>query len=280
MSNSLFADIRRQHCESNGRDATRCGNVLFFCVAGQNRSATLATATMMLHGKPLEDIIPHLSRQRPFVLENVGFQRQIVELEAILNKFNAKDSNVRERAQLLFKTHWQQIHYAMEIKTYKRVRMMESGDDDMITAITDRQTLLSKAGQKRTKSEYDLLSGTKVEVELLIPGLCTIEARIPVCCTIKTVKKYLIHHANRNLLLYGDDPAEVAKSWMVLAMFGYDDMYDIPLEAEAVETKVQLERMNLMFGLTFEWKGTLQTIYIYDRSSNTQPITFLLRCRW
>jgi hypothetical protein len=38
-------------------------------------------------------------------------------------------------------------------------------------------------------------------------------------------------------------------------MFGYDDMYDIPLEAEAVETKVQLERIQAMFGLTYEWKG-------------------------
>ena len=34
----------------------------------------------------------------------------------------------------------------------------------------------------------------------------------------------------------------------VLAMFGYDDMYDIPLEVEAMEMKVQLERMKSMFG--------------------------------
>jgi len=32
-------------------------------------------------------------------------------------------------------------------------------------------------------------------------------------------------------------------------MFGSDDMYDIPLEVEAVELKVQLERMKSMFGL-------------------------------
>ena len=207
VSNSLFADIRRTQ-----NDKSHCGNVLFFCVAGQNRSATLATATLMLHGKPLEDIIPHLSKQRPFVLENVGFQQQIVELEAILKKLTARETKVKEQAQLKFRTHWQQLQYAMEIKEYKRVRMMEVGVDDQITSITDRQTLLSAAGKGRTKSEYDLLAGTKVEIELLIPGLCTIEARIPVHCTIKTVKKYLVHHANHNLLLYGDDPAKVAKS--------------------------------------------------------------------
>lgn len=37
-------------------------------------------------------------------------------------------------------------------------------------------------------------------------------------------------------------------------------MYDIPLEAEAVETKVQLERMKSMFGLTYEWKGELDDL--------------------
>lgn len=214
VSNSLFADIRRDHVESNDGNI-KCGNVLFFCVAGQNRSATLATATLMLHGKPLDQIIPHLSRQRPFVLENVGFQQQIVELEAIINKLNAKEVRIRESAQLKFTSHWQQLQYAMEIKEYKRVRLIEAGVDDEITAITDRQTLLTNVGRERTKSEYDLLTGTKVEIELLIPGLCTIEARIPVHCTIKTVKKYLVHHANQNLLLFGDNPAKVAKSWLV-----------------------------------------------------------------
>ncbi|KAL3773263.1 hypothetical protein ACHAWO_010963 [Cyclotella atomus] len=252
VSNSLFADIRRTQCEGN--DRSKCGNVLFFCVAGQNRSATLATATLLIHGKPLEKIIAHLSRQRPFVLENVGFQRQLVELEAILNKLKARQLKIREHAQLMFRTHWQQLKYASEIQEYKRVRLREVGVDDQITSITDRQTLLSNVGKGRTKSEIDLLKGTKVEIELLIPGLCTIEARIPVHCTIKTVKKYLVHTANQNMLLFGDDPAKVAKSWLVLAMFGYDDMYDIPLEAEAVETKVQLERMKSMFGLSYEWK--------------------------
>ena len=41
----------------------------------------------------------------------------------------------------------------------------------------------------------------------------------------------------------------MAKSWMVLAMFGYDDMYDIPLEKEAIEPNVQLDLMKKMFNL-------------------------------
>ena len=38
-------------------------------------------------------------------------------------------------------------------------------------------------------------------------------------------------------------------------MFGKDDMYDIPLESEAVELRVQLERMKSMFGLDATLKG-------------------------
>ena len=33
------------------------GNVLFFCVAGQNRSATLAIAVQILHGIPLQEVL-------------------------------------------------------------------------------------------------------------------------------------------------------------------------------------------------------------------------------
>ena len=215
----------------------------------------------MLHGKPLEEIILQLSKQRPFVLENIGFQQQIVELEAILNKLNATEILVREHAQLQFKSHWKQRQYALEIKGYKRIKLIDAEVDNQITSSTERDTLLLNTGTSTRTSEYDSLPRAKVEIELLIPGLCTIEAKIPVHCTIKTVKKYLIHYANHNLLLFGDEPAKVAKSWLVLAMFGFDDMYDIPLEAEAVETKVQLDRMKSMFGLSYEWKGELYLIF-------------------
>lgn len=38
------------------------GNVLFFCVAGQNRSATLAVAVQILQGKKLEEILTVCAR--------------------------------------------------------------------------------------------------------------------------------------------------------------------------------------------------------------------------
>ncbi|CAK9055815.1 unnamed protein product [Durusdinium trenchii] len=63
------------------------GNVFFFCVAGQNRSATLAIAVQILHGKHLEDVLRNCAKVRPWILENVGFQRQLVELEVLEEKY-------------------------------------------------------------------------------------------------------------------------------------------------------------------------------------------------
>lgn len=74
--------------------------------------------------------------------------------------------------------------------------------------------------------------------------------RIPRESTIPELKQCLIQHANDNLLSRDVHPCKVAKAWVVMAMFGYDDMYDIPLEVEAVELKVQLKRIKSMFGLT------------------------------
>ena len=76
------------------------------------------------------------------------------------------------------------------------------------------------------------------------------EVRIPRECTIPELKRCLIQHTNANLLSRDTHPCKVAKAWVVVAMFGYDDMYDIPLEVEAVELKVQLKRIKSMFGLT------------------------------
>ena len=98
VASQLFCDIRCQNNNHANQDRvgkkdtaaavaaakTRPCNILFFCVAGQNRSAALAVATMVLHGKPLEECLKHCADKRPFVLENIGFQRQIAELEYIL----------------------------------------------------------------------------------------------------------------------------------------------------------------------------------------------------
>lgn len=81
------AGVRSEHlkaaleCYREAREAG--GKVMFACVAGQNRSATLATAVLLLSGTALEEVLERCSLCRPFVLENAGFQRQLVELEAV-----------------------------------------------------------------------------------------------------------------------------------------------------------------------------------------------------
>lgn len=190
------------------------GRVLFFCVAGQNRSAALGIAVMMLFGHTLDDMLQQLSLTRPFILENVGFQTQLVELEAIL------------------------AHGA-----YKKQKIADGVEEKVYSYGTIAPKVI-----KRTESEKERMAQL-VEIELLIPGLCTMEVKIPAESTIPTVKKCLVDHANEHLLSYSDPPLRIAKSWVVLASFGYDNMYDFPLETEAIDLDVQIERMKTMFNL-------------------------------
>lgn len=211
------------------------GKVLFFCVAGQNRSAALAVAVMMLWGYALDDIIAACAVTRPFILENKGFQRQLVELEAIL---------ALERQQ----------------GRYMELDNDESGGGRLVYSYA---TIPPNPDEDElSQSQRELLSNL-VEVELLIPGLCTMEVKIPIESTIETVKACLVEHANTHLLSYEHQASSsnnnnssnakqhvvVGKSWVVLAHFGYDPQYDFPLETESIDLKVQLERMKTMFNL-------------------------------
>ena len=66
-------------------------------------------------------------------------------------------------------------------------------------------------------------------------------------------------------------------------MFGNDDMYDIPLEVEAVELKVQLERMKSMFGLTARLKGEYEinrNKMICVCSSHLNSCHVIVQFRW
>jgi len=175
------------------------------------RSAALAVAVLMLFGYDLERILRSLSIVRPFVLENEGFQRQLVELEAIL-------------------------------RTSQNKKIKLSGNQEIFIYATPSSQL-----SKRSSSLNFELGVT--EVELLIPGLCTMDVKIPKESSIATLKKSLVEHANKFLLAFSETPVTVAKSWVVLAMFGYDDMYDFPLEKEAIEVSVQLDLMQRWFGL-------------------------------
>ena len=182
----------------------------------------------MIFGHSLDEILKGLSISRPFVLENVGFQRQLVELEAMLK--NATKAVLPGMNRVMYS-------YATPLKELSR----------------------------RTSSEDEAMG--LVEVELLIPGLCTMDVKIAKESSIREVKERLIQHANDFLLSHYSSrnngsragtnsnsvlpttSSKVAKSWMVLAMFGYDDMYDFPLEKETIELGVQLELMQTMFQL-------------------------------
>jgi hypothetical protein len=85
------------------------------------------------------------------------------------------------------------------------------------------------------------------------------EVKIPQRSTIKTVKECLMQHANRDIVRHYAErqitpspDTRIAKAWLVLAHFGYDAMYDVPLETEAIELRVQVERIQSMFGLKVE----------------------------
>jgi hypothetical protein len=247
-SNALFAEVRRRNVEAAASKAggSRGKFVMFFCVAGQNRSAVLAMATMLIHGMPLETILKHCARQRPFVLENVGFQRQLVELEAIIVSLTSNNSDMTICNR--FSSHWDLVRGAASLSTYshnyqsKRIR----GNDKNEIQFDER---------KLTSSQLPILTGhEKVEIELLIPGLCSMEAQISRESTIPALKKCLVEHVNDNLLCHYKCPSKVAKAWLILAMFGSDDMWDLPLEVEAVELKVQLDRIKSMFGLNTRLK--------------------------
>ena len=279
VASELFADIRCQNYKNEKQKrvgkkdtaatttiTTPC-NILFFCVAGQNRSAALAIATMLLHGKPLEECLKHCGEKRPFVLENIGFQRQIVELESILHKLKTQGTAMKNHLPSYWNLYEQANKSIMALQQTKRIRIAEDKDgfETKLMSMTDRPI---STHFPRSKSEYDVVAGTKVEIELLIPGLCTMEVRIPLECTLPELKRCLIQHANENLLSRDVHPCKVAKAWVVLAMFGYDDMYDIPLEVEAVELKVVLKRIKSMFGLT-------------SRLKNGEPhITWNEKCRF
>ncbi len=241
-STSLFAKVRRRiRGDDDGDGDGNGGCVMFFCVAGQNRSATLAIATMLLHGMSLEYILGHCATQRPFVLENVGFQRQIVELESIIDRLTRGGMGIggggptAAAARDRFSGHWDLIRQARSVsrsqQQTKRVRMMTDGTtgDDVDGAVTME---MPTAPLLRSESRREVLAGTMVEVELLIPGLCTMEVRIERECTITVLKNRLVRHVNDNLLSHDKRPSTIAKAWLILAMFGSDDMWDLPLEGE------------------------------------------------
>lgn len=89
--------VRSEHLETAKTFYDRIrqtgGKVFFFCVAGQNRSATLAIAVQILQGKALQEVLTLAAKVRPWILENVGFQRQLVELEALEESYRRQGTH-------------------------------------------------------------------------------------------------------------------------------------------------------------------------------------------
>lgn len=276
VAKALYADViqeqKRKQTTTDGGGGG--GRVLFFCVAGQNRSPTLAVAVLMLFGHKLETILQSLSQTRPFVLENKGFQRQLVELEAMLNGRHNKKMKLMSTAATATQTPPLQLSSSRSSFESYRSRSGKSdtgGDNDEMVYVyassplpsTETIDMVTDGGEA---SDF-------VEVELLIPGLCTMDVMIAKESTIGQVKDKVVTHANEFLLSFSKPKgSKIAKSWLVLAMFGYDDMYDFPLEKEAIEESVQLELMKKMFGLE---------VFFKERSTNKEPLVrWNSKCRF
>eukprot|EP00588_Corethron_pennatum_P022313 CAMPEP_0194320200 /NCGR_PEP_ID=MMETSP0171-20130528/16571_1 /TAXON_ID=218684 /ORGANISM="Corethron pennatum, Strain L29A3" /LENGTH=925 /DNA_ID=CAMNT_0039077681 /DNA_START=45 /DNA_END=2822 /DNA_ORIENTATION=+ len=253
------------------------GKLLFFCVAGQNRSTTLALAALLLRGKPhytMDLMCESLSTIRPFVLENESFQKQLLELELYLQTQKRKKKNYvckRIDARNKYGTPNQQQQHvftmyahgdpsrddlppsivaSMSYDTADKSHYSDGGGDTGWASRSRSQSLSSAASNLGPEAGGTTDTRKRVEIELLIPGLCTMEFLIPVPSSIREVKQHLIDHVNTHLLR--GEQREVAKSWIVLAIFGKDAEYDLPLEDEAIEASVQWDRISKMFGLSIE----------------------------
>jgi protein-tyrosine phosphatase len=252
------------------------GKLLFFCVAGQNRSATLALATLLLRGKAhytMDLMCESLAKIRPFALENEGFQKQLLELEWYLQQRKRKKKNYvckinpqnggeevpKQKQMFTMYAHGDPARDDLSPSAVASLSYdiadhnhYSDGDIDIGRASRSSSQSLSSAASNSSHETTGGITDTRkhVEIELLIPGLCSMETLVLVPSTIREVKQHLIDHVNTHLLR--GEQREVAKSWVVLATFGKDAEYDLPLEDEAIEPSVQWDRISKMFGLTIE----------------------------
>ena len=82
-------------CLAHARCAARSarpGGTLVHCVAGRNRSATLAIAAVMLHERrPLAVVARRCFQRRPFILTNRSFRAQLVALADVHGLLHASE---------------------------------------------------------------------------------------------------------------------------------------------------------------------------------------------
>ena len=289
------------------------GKILFFCVAGQNRSATLALSVLLLHGKyDLNILCQSCYLTRSFILENLGFQKQLIQLEYYLlcQKATKKDGmnnkkSVRKRYgngkgmtmyshgdytdndavlaankgnMILTRTMSYDESIASSSCQSSMPRSTSQQSFTRIATTTPNGLLITTTGDATTTDATTTIDDTRecVEIELLIPGLCTMEAYIPVPSTIIEVKQILVDYANHYLLK--SEQRTVAKSWIVLATFGQNPMYDLPLEDEAIEKSIQLYRLENMFHLKTAaeiTKPTTAATTTVETTAETETTTFV-----
>ena len=69
-----------EHAMDNFLRSPDCTCVYVHCQAGMNRSATLAAAYVVKRfGVPLSNVIENMGKQRPCIMTNPSFQRQLAE---------------------------------------------------------------------------------------------------------------------------------------------------------------------------------------------------------
>ena len=186
------------------------GTALFFCVAGQNRSATLAVAVQMLRGVSLDGILAQCSTTRPFIVENKGFQRQLVELEGKLVPPAPRGAQAHR--------------FGSELMP-KRPRLDESPVDD--------------DGEEKEGH---------VLCELFVPGVGPINLWLPSQCSIDTARWYLITAVDHELEKEGKRSGMAWLIFSTFGA-NLPEGFNLVLEDAAVERHVQLARLRDAFGL-------------------------------
>ncbi|KAL3913188.1 MAG: hypothetical protein SGPRY_008073 [Prymnesium sp.] len=166
-----------------------------------------------MRGSSLEHVLRRCCLTRPFVLENTGFQRQLIELEA--------------RCATLDRQH-------------KRPRPADGGIGGNGHGSDDG---LSRGGEGLEKDKEVL------QVELIVPGMRTFSVGIAPSSSIAGVKAAMVGAVNAQLR--SEQPGvRVGASWLVFHTFEADGA--LILEEAAVEPQVQLTRLEFTFGLDVE----------------------------
>jgi protein-tyrosine phosphatase len=72
------------------REGIKSGGVLVHCFAGVSRSATCVIAFLMQEKKlQFDQAFTFVSKKRPVVFPNMGFQQQLLEFQKLLNIKNS-----------------------------------------------------------------------------------------------------------------------------------------------------------------------------------------------